>query len=285
MEKNWSAHEDRPGNLTPLTSSFPWTVAFLALVAVALGAYGWFFLQEKEKPAAPQAEPPKAVQEAPKAEPAVRYPLAQPQAEAGTKPLPALESSDSLMADALSSLMGAQPFADMVVPTEVVRRIVATVDNLPRPTAPRRTMPLNPVPGKFAFAGEGEQATIDAANFSRYDPYVRVMESTDSRALVFSYVRAYPLFQRAYEQLGYPGKYFNDRLIEAIDNMLAAPEIDGPVRVVRSKVLYEFADADLEGRSAGQKVLIRMGRDNALRVKAKLREIRAALVAATDRKK
>jgi hypothetical protein len=137
------------------------------------------------------------------------------------------------------------------------------------------------VPGKFATQGEGEEA-IDAANYSRYEPYVRVFESISSRALVFSYVRAYPLFQRAYEQLGYPGKYFNDRLIDALDDMLAAPEIEGPVRVLRAKVLYTFEDPALEARSAGQKVLLRMGPDNARKVKAKLRELRQALIAATD---
>jgi hypothetical protein len=111
MEKNWSAHEDRPTNLTPLTSSFPWTVAFLVLAAVALGGYWYFFLQEKDIPAPPPAQPAKAVPEAPKAEPAVRYPLAEPKPEAAAKPLPALEASDTMMADALSSLMGAKPFA------------------------------------------------------------------------------------------------------------------------------------------------------------------------------
>ncbi len=43
-------------------------------------------------------------------------------------------------------------------------------------------------------------------------------------------------------------------------------------------MLYEFADPDLETRSAGQKMLLRMGRENAARVKAKLGEIRRELV-------
>jgi hypothetical protein len=42
-------------------------------------------------------------------------------------------------------------------------------------------------------------------------------------------------------------------------------------------VLYEFADPSLEQRSAGQKMLIRMGPVNESRVKAKLRDIRRAL--------
>ena len=66
--------------------------------------------------------------------------------------------------------------------------------------------------------------------------------------------------------------------------MAAAPEIDAPIRLMRPKVLYEFADPDLETRSAGQKILIRMGARNAARVKAKLREIRRELIAAGERR-
>jgi hypothetical protein len=143
-------------------------------------------------------------------------------------------------------------------------------------------MPLQPVRGSFV-AAVGAAPSIDAANFARYTPYVRVLESVDARAMVQKYVRAYPLFQRAYEELGYPGKYFNDRLMQAIDDMLAAPELDGPIALVQPKVVWQFADPELEGRSAGQKMLMRMGKDNERRVKAKLREIRRELVAASRR--
>src|SRR5204863_944604 len=105
----------------------------------------------------------------------------------------------------------------------------------------------------------------------------RVFEAVQTRALVYGYTRAYPLFQRAYEELGFPGLYFNDRLVQALDDLLAAPEPAAPPALVRPKVLYEFADPDLETRSAGQKTMVRMGADNERRVKAKLREIRAEL--------
>jgi len=56
--------------------------------------------------------------------------------------------------------------------------------------------------------------------------------------------------------------------MEAIDDLLATPELDAPVKLLRPRVLYEFADPDLETRSAGQKILLRMGPENAARVKA-----------------
>ena len=106
---------------------------------------------------------------------------------------------------------------------------------------------------------------------------MRVLESLDTRVLVKRYVESYPLFQRAYRELGFPKANFNDRLVEAIDDMLAAPDASAPVKLVRPKVLYQFEDPDLESRSAGQKIMMRMGAENAARVKAKLREIRREL--------
>lgn len=77
--------------------------------------------------------------------------------------------------------------------------------------------------------------------------------------------------------LGYPKAYFNDRLIEVIDHLLAAPEVPAQTKLVQPKVFYQFADPDLETRSAGQKILMRIGNENAARIKAKLREIRSEL--------
>ena len=59
-----------------------------------------------------------------------------------------------------------------------------------------------------------------------------------------------------------------------IDHLLATPDVPAPVTLSQPKVLYEFADPALEQRSAGQKILMRMGPVNEARVKAKLREIR-----------
>jgi len=107
----------------------------------------------------------------------------------------------------------------------------------------------------------------------------------DTERAVALYRRLYPLLQRAYEDLGYPGKYFNDRLVAVIDLLLETPEpsgalkvelpeIRGPLKPTRPWVLYRFSDPALEGLSSGQKILLRMGRENEKRLKAKLVEFR-----------
>ena len=74
---------------------------------------------------------------------------------------------------------------------------------------------------------------IGARNGERYAPFVRFVDGIDARRAVALYLRVYPLLQQAYEDLGYPGKYFNDRVVEVIDNLLATPTPAGPIAVKR----------------------------------------------------
>jgi hypothetical protein len=93
------------------------------------------------------------------------------------------------------------------------------------------------------------------------------------------YLRFYPLFQQVYQDLGYPKGYFNDRLVQVIDSLLATPQPTGPIELTRPNVMYTFADRTLEARPAGQKLLLRMGPENTAVIKAKLKELRAIITA------
>src|SRR5260370_335856 len=146
--------------------------------------------------------------------------------------------------------------------------------------APRKPGVRGGVPAAIVavlVAGSEGSVAIGADNAARYTPYVVAMEAIDSAKLVAIYVRLYPLFQQAYAELGYPSRYFNDRLFEVIDHLLATPDVRGPVALVQPKVLYEYADPSLQDLSAGQKMLVRMGPENEAKVKAKLRELKKAL--------
>src|SRR5262249_40875299 len=140
----------------------------------------------------------------------------------------------------------------------IVRHIVVTVDNLPRRKVAVELRPVKSTPGTTATATQGDTTTLGSANFERYAPFMKVVGSTDAIVLAGLYFRLYPLFQQAYEDLGYPGQYFNDRLVEVIDDMLRTPEVPGPIQVRQPKVFYEYADPRLESLSAGQKLLLRM---------------------------
>jgi hypothetical protein len=173
---------------------------------------------------------------------------------------------------------------------DFAHRLVATVDNLGRTHAPARLWPVNPAAGRFTVDTQDGGSVIGADNGLRYTPFVLLMETVDLRQAVKLYVHFYPQFQQAYQDLGYPNGYFNDRLVEVIDLLLATPEpagpvkvhlppINGPVQPERPWVLYEFEDPALQALAAGQKVLLRMGPVNERRMKAKLGEIRRLVTA------
>lgn len=258
-------------------------VGTVAVLAGAVGAYWWYFVREPQElslpaPVAPAAPPAQvaASPPAPPPAPAIAHPL-EPAASA--VPLPALDESDGVAIQALTELIGAKPFADLFDSENLVRRIVVMVDNLPRAKLGRRMTPVKPAPGAFRVSGEGDTRAVAADNAGRYKAYVRLAEAVDTAKLVDVYRRLYPLFQRAYAELGNSDGYFNDRLVEVIDHLLATPTPPSPLRLVRPKIFYEFADSDLEARSSGQKILLRMGTQNAERIKAKLRELRSAITA------
>jgi len=192
--------------------------------------------------------------------------------------LPPLDESDEEVKAVLAEAVGEKPVESFLVPEEVVRKIVVTVDNLPGEKVATRLRAVEPVEGSFeATGGPDEGYTLDPDNYERYAPLVQTLETVEPEDLVAAYFRYYPLLQEAYEELGIPGRQFHARVIAVIDDLLAAPEVAGPIELIRPKVNYEFADPRLEALSAGQKMMVRMGPDNAERVKARLRELRALL--------
>jgi hypothetical protein len=257
-----------------MQKSFLW-VAFIAVLIVFVGV---LYLRQQNR----MEEPPFATltEEQPAAEPLpppIRYPIPEPEPVEEEKPLPPLDESDAAVKERFADLFGQSTFLKLFIPDNLIRRIVVTVDNLDRDILPQRYTPFRKPDGTFLVAGQESNLTINPENYKRYAPFVRLAERVDTGKLVSVYVNLYPLFQRAYEDLGYPSKYFNDRLVEVIDHLLDAPEISEPVRLEQPKVVYTFADPELEKLSAGQKILIRIGPDNAKRTKAKLREFRQQL--------
>ncbi|HEY5559067.1 MAG TPA: DUF3014 domain-containing protein [Steroidobacteraceae bacterium] len=229
------------------------------LVLIALGAGAWYW--QKRQSAEPE---PVVADTVASAEPRIQNPIETP---AGTDP--ALSATEQA-----ATLVGAQRFAAMFVPDDFVRNIVATVDNLARPKIASRMNPAKPPEGAFVTAGTEGNLVLGAANFARYAPWIELVDGLDPDATVELYRRLYPQFQAAYENLGNPDGYFNDRVIEVIDHLLAAPVPPDTVTLTRPNVLFEFADPALEAESSGRKLLLRMGPGNAARVKMKLRDIR-----------
>ena len=255
------------------------------VVAAALIGVGIYYRMRAPRPAPTAALPPQiAAQPAPTPlpsstaqTPAIQHPIPAQTAKPRAALLPPLNHSDAVMVAALNRLIGHPAVARFLMPKNVIRRIVVTVDNLPRAKVSAHLRPVKATPGQTIVDRQGGVTTLSSRNFARYTPFVAVVSRINVEALARLYFRLYPLFQQAYESLGYPHKYFNDRLVQAIDSMLATPALSAPIDLVRPHVFWQFADPQLEALPAGQKLLIRMGPRNAAVIEAKLRQFRALI--------
>lgn len=284
-------------------------LGLLALLLAAGGAAWWQWGREAPPAAlAPQApataaapaaapEPSAAPEAAPAPAPseaaATSHPI-EPAADAQGR-LPLAVDDGKGLAEAVSEWLGREATLRFVATDELARRTVGTIDNLARSQAPVQLWPLHPVGGRMVVARTDDGGmTIAAENAARYDAVVGFVTGLNVQQGAALYRRVYPVLQQAYENLGYPGQRFNDRLVAVIDHLLATPDPTAPLALKLVQVnsqaqpgaqlppqqpwlRYELVDSELQNASAGQKILLRMGGGHTQRIKAQLRALRAQI--------
>ncbi len=250
----------------------------VVLLLVGLSVAGWYYkdLILPPEPAPAEVAAPQPVE--PEVDTGPKYPLPEVPVEAANTgrlvPLPPLDDSDAYFLIELGAALG-PAMESLLVRDAVIDRLVTTVDNLPRDKIAEKIRPVGSLERAFVATEVDEDTfALGPANYARYDQLVAQVSSTDIETAVDIYRRFYPLFQQSYQRLGYPDGYFNDRVVEVIDHLLGTPEPGEPVYLTRPNVLYEFADPDLEALSSGQKLLLRMGPDNAGTIKQVLKDFR-----------
>lgn len=263
------------------------TFGWIAVILLAVGAiWYWSVQRDMQSLDAVEVLPPMPAEPLVEEPPPARFPVenipppAQPEAlepAPAPEPLPALEDSDQAVLEALATLADPQALEALLVNEFIISRAVATIDSLTSARVAPLMSPLKPVPGGFKVLGSGDTAAISPENSERYQALVDLAGSMDQQRLVALYLRYYPLFQKAYTELGYPDAYFNDRLVEVIDHLLETPPAREMLAVRQNEAVWEFADEQLESLSAGQKMLLRLGPDNQRKAKQWLRDLRAAV--------
>ena len=256
-----------------------WFVILMLLVGGGIAA--WYFWDDIfSRPGEPVVVEPDPVAPEPETREPLHpiEPITLTPGEGELVELPPLDESDSYFALALIDLFG--PELEALLNDEgLIDKTVASTDNLTRSRVSEKIRPVGRLSENFVASAAGSNGPfyLSPDNYARYDGLVNMLSGADVDAIVETYRRFYPLAQEAYTRLGYPDSYFNDRAIAVIDHLLATPEPEQPVRLVRPHVLYEYADPGLEALSGGQKLLLRMGPDHAARVKAVLSEIRTRI--------
>lgn len=272
--------------------SFERWLGVLGGLAAGVALLYYLYGPRLQDAAEPEPEPPPAAAPAPaptaQAEP--QYPVpAPPVAEDAAAPAEApatssaapadLAASDEEIRQAAAELFGKDIVEAFLIRSRIIQNVVATVDSLDRDPVPQRFRAIGAVPDLPVVEKQGERLVLSRDNAARYRVLVTAFGAASGKAIASLYLRYYPLFERAYRELGYPDAYFNDRVVQVIDHLLAAPEPEGPIELVRPKVLYRYADPALEALSSGHKIMLRIGPQNAAAVKSQLREIRAVIAA------
>lgn len=284
-------YNNRPAST--MSAVTKWVVVIAAVGAI--GAVGYFFIGDQiGKPPTlhdlPNPVPQQQVT-APDAQPVEKPVYDEPVPDPIPQPLPDLNQSDATVLAALKAL-NINGLVEMIIPQDMLRKFVRAVDVLEEGKVVHDYRPIASPQGAFvadAFnvkvsGGElGEQQEVEQfrlspKNYLRYTLYVQVLSGLESDAAVTLYKRYYPLLNLAHQELGSNKGNFHSVLIRAMDKVLSAPEAGGDILLIHPKVYYEFADPALEKLPDAHKLMLRMGPDNAEKVKASLRNLRVKLL-------
>ena len=273
-----SGEEGGPSEEEPAERSG--TVAVIVIAAViAVGAavvlWWWYTSRGAGSDGEGAAEAPAAV-EAAASEPAADAEPPAASTEPEPEPLPDLAGSDSLVRELVGALSRHAEWAAWLVPEELAMNFVRAVGAVAYDEPPQDNLePVRPEDG-FSVVRRGQRFYPAETSYRRYDLAVEVLDSIDVAGAAGAYERLEPLFERAHDELGYPGE-FGDTLELAVTKLLATPIPDGPPELRLRVISFEYVDPVLEGLNPAQKLLLRLGPDNGERVRSKVRELYGAL--------
>ncbi|RUO19856.1 DUF3014 domain-containing protein [Aliidiomarina haloalkalitolerans] len=189
-------------------------------------------------------------------------------------PLPALDEAGPVLVDeAMAAGLNTSP----VDSENMVRKLVVLAESMAKGELVREAHVVAGPESRFMVQEIDHQLYIDERTYARFDELATWFYGLDTDALVRLYNRYEPVFEQAHDEIKQPGTRLRARLLDAIAILLDTPEPTGLLALKDDKVMYTFADPELEALLPAQKQLLRMGPDNRALVKTKLREIRQRL--------
>jgi hypothetical protein len=250
---------------------------FVALVVIIVVAFGWWYLSREKVDETVQtvveSTPTPVTEPTPTLDERLSSRLS------GTT----LATSDAVVRELAAGISSHPKLAAWLVHEDLIRRFVASVDNIASGVSPRAHLEfLRPREGFEVEEQPDGTLIIEPEAYSRYDLVAQVFSSLDTDGTVALYRELKPLIDEAYAEIGPAGADFDDRLDAAFDQLLSVPVVEGPPEVKQLIVTYAWADDRLEALSDAQRHFLRMGPENVRMIQAKLGELRAALAASKE---
>lgn len=231
-------------------------------------------LQPREQPPAVATAP--VVEEAP-----VEVEIAAPPVEeqaAEVVQLPSLNDSDAFVIDGLRALQSGAALIAILADEQLIRSIVVFVDNISRGEFPQTGLPYKRIGQEMAVSNiDANLFVMEESAHDRFNQLIDTFVAVDTEQAMILYRTLQPLFQQSYAEIGNRNANFDDTLRTAINNVLRAPNVQGPYQLVKPSVMYLYADANIENMEEMQKQLIRIGPENTEKLKTKLRQFSGQL--------
>lgn len=191
--------------------------------------------------------------------------------------LPLLNESDPLVLENIEQFSQQSLITPYLLSQSMLRSAVVFIDNFSRGDFIAQFSLLKPPTQAFMVIKSDGKLFIDPRSYQRYDNYANYISSIDSQLFSQSYQLFQPLIDQAYQEIAYPDSHFNDAFYAAITLLLDTPIITYPIELYSPSVMYLYKDPALENLNAAQKLLLRMGPDNLIKIKKKFREIQSEL--------
>jgi len=194
-------------------------------------------------------------------------------AESGDQiPLPPLDETDTLVRELIGRLSSNPAVAAWLATDGLIVNFAVVTVRISNGESPTKELgSLGPVP-PFMPQTSRDDLFLNPSSYRRYNQYAEAVSALDARGAARLYATLKPRIVDAYRRMGLTGD-FDPVLERAIVELLRVPIVQGEVELGPKGIVFAFVDPRLQGLSAAQKHLLRMGPQNVQAIPEKLREI------------
>lgn len=184
--------------------------------------------------------------------------------------LPELDNSDDFFRSELLKIApGLSPWLGT---DRLISRYIMIINDFAQGNRLEKHMRFLKLNQPFSVVQDQTGLYLASDSYRRYDPFVAAINALDVETGLSLYKKIKPLMQQVYDGFGYPdNNRLEDIFQKAASEILAAPVIEQRLALVRSSVLYKFADPELESLNPVRKQVVRMGPENTRMIQNKVR--------------
>jgi hypothetical protein len=191
--------------------------------------------------------------------------------------LPPLDQTDPIVRELVKQLTSHPRIAAWLATDGLIRTFAVAIENVAGGATPASQLGVWRPKSGFETMARGQDLLIAPRSYERYDDLADAAASIDAAGAARLYATLKPRIEEAHRDLGHPDTSVDRTLEQAIVALLRTPVPAAAPRLESKGIGYGFTDPALEGLTAAQKQLLRMGPRNVRMIQSSLREIALAL--------